>query len=47
VIQRGERLRLALEARSDVRLTGDVRRQDLDGDRALQARVARAVDFAL
>ncbi len=37
---------LTLEARAAVGVLGEVRGQDLDGDGAVQARVARAVDLA-
>ena len=38
--------RLALEAGEGVRVAGQRRRQDLDRDLALEARVAGAKDFA-
>ena len=44
--QRGDRLGLALEARERGRIGGQVRRQDLDRDLAIERRVARAVDLA-
>ena len=44
--ERGDRLRLALEAEAELRVAGEVRRQHLDRDGAVEARVARAVDLA-
>ena len=41
-----DRLRLALEPLAQLRRGGHVRRQDLDGDVAPQARVLRAVNLA-
>ncbi len=41
-----DRLRLALEALAQLRVRREVRRQDLDRDRALEARVPRLVDLA-
>ncbi len=41
-----DRPRFALEAVRAVAVGGDVRRQDLDRDRAIEAGVARAVDLA-
>ena len=46
VIQRGDRARLALEALSGARIGDAMRRDDLDGDRAIQPGVAGAVDLA-
>jgi hypothetical protein len=45
VVQAGDRLRLALETRSAVRVGTDVRRKYLDVDRAIEAGVAGAVDL--
>ena len=39
-------LRLALEALAELRVDGEMRRQHLDRDRALEPRVARPVDLA-
>ena len=44
--ERGDGLRLALEARERVRVVGDGRGQDLDGDVAVELRVARAIDLS-
>ena len=38
--------RLAFESGAPFGVGGDVGRQDLDGDVAAEARVARAIDFA-
>ena len=46
MIQRGEHLRFALEAREPLRINREGRRQDFDRDVAIQLRVARAIDFA-
>ena len=40
VVQRGDRAGLALEAFADVGIAGERGREDLDGDRAIEARVA-------
>jgi hypothetical protein len=45
VIERRERLRLALEAGADLRILEQGARQDLQGHLATEARVARTVDF--
>jgi hypothetical protein len=42
VVRRREHFRLALKPRQAIRLTGEGVRQDLDGDVALQPRIARA-----
>ena len=46
MIQRGEDLRFALEAREPLGIGDERVGQDLDGDVPLQPRVARAIDFA-
>ena len=46
VVQRGDRLRLAPQARAAVWITGDCRRKDLDRDSAIEAGVADLADFA-
>ena len=46
MVERGDGARLALEACPQVRIVSDVARQDLDRDRAIEARVARLVDLA-
>ena len=46
MVQRGDRPGLALEACPRIGIAGDVARQDLDGDRAIEARVAGLVDLA-
>lgn len=46
MIQRGEELRFALEAREAIGITGKRFRQDLQGDIALQLRIAGAVHLA-
>lgn len=43
---RREHLRLALESRQSIRIVRQCIGEDLDGDVALQPRVARAVDLA-
>jgi hypothetical protein len=43
VIQGRERLRFAFEARHAVRIRGEDRGKDLDGDGAIEPRVARAI----
>ena len=42
----GDSLRLALEARERVRIVGGARRQDLQGDVAIEPGVPRPVDLA-
>ena len=44
--QRGDGLRLALEPRAAIGIAGEDGGQDLDGDVALEPRVARPVDLA-
>ena len=44
--ERGDGLRLALEARAAIRIVGERRRQDLDGDVAVEPRIAGAIDLA-
>ena len=46
MVQRGERLRLALEPGDPVRIGGERVGQDLDGDVAIEPRVTRPIDFA-
>ena len=46
MIERGEHLRLALEAREAIGIGGERLGQDLDRDVAPELRVARAVDLA-
>ena len=46
MIERRDRARLALEALAQLRVGRERRRQDLDRDRAVEPRVAGAVDFA-
>jgi hypothetical protein len=46
VVQRRRRARLLLEALAPVRVGGELRREDLDGDLAPEARVSRAIDLA-
>ena len=46
MVQRGERPRLALEARDPVGVRGKEVGQDLDRDVPIEARVARPVDLA-
>jgi hypothetical protein len=47
MIERGQRARLALEARQPFRVAREDRRKNLDGDVAAKRCVARAVDLAL
>ena len=46
MIQRGQRLRFAREASQPVRVAGERRGQHLDGDLAIELRVACAIDLA-
>ena len=46
MIQRSNRAGFALESSAQILPRGDVFRQDLDGDRAVEASVAGLVDFA-
>ena len=46
MIERGDRARFLLEATAAFGIGGQARRQDLDGDRAAKARVARLVNLA-
>ena len=46
MIQRGERLRFALEAREPVGIACEGVGQDLDRDIAIQLRIARAIHLA-
>ena len=45
MIQRGDRPRLALEALLQIGIGGKVLRQDLDGNRAIEASIASPVHF--
>ncbi len=45
VIERGERLRLALEPRQAVGIRGEELRQDLDRHLPIELRVARPIDL--
>jgi len=47
MIQRRDGARFTLEALPQVRVGGDVRGENLDRDGAIEARVARFIDFAL
>ena len=47
MIEAGDRLRFAIEALLHVGVTGKVHGQNLDGDRAVQARVRGLIDLAL
>ena len=46
MVQRGDGPRLAFETRAQIGIAGDVTRQDLDRDGAIEARVAGLVDLA-
>ena len=46
MVQRGERLRLALESREAFRIAGEQVRQDFDRDIAIEVRVSGPIDFA-
>ena len=46
MVQAGDRLRLALEPPLQIGVRGDMLGEDLDGDRAIEARVMRFVDLA-
>src|SRR6185295_10230074 len=46
MVERGDRLRFALEARAHFRIRREVLREHLDSDFATQARVLRAIHFA-
>ena len=46
MVQRGEQLRLAREARQPLGIVGERGGQDLDGDVAIESRVAGAIDLA-
>jgi len=46
MIQGGNGARFALEALFEFRIVGEMSRQDLDGHRAVEARIASAIDFA-
>jgi hypothetical protein len=45
MVQRGDGLRLALEALANLLVAGQHRGNQLDGDIAIQARIARAMDL--
>ena len=45
-LKRGDGSRLALEARAELRVGRELRRQHLDRDHAIEPRVARLVDLA-
>ena len=46
MIQRGDGTCLTVKALAKIRISGDVGGQDFDRDGAIEARVARLVDFA-
>ena len=46
MVERGDGARLALEAGARIGIASDLGRQDLDRDRAIEARVAGSVDLA-
>jgi hypothetical protein len=46
VVEGGDALRLALEAGTELRVGRQLRRQQLERDLAIEARVARAVNLA-
>ena len=46
MIERRDRARFALEAVAELRIGRELRRQNFDRDRAIEARVARPIDFA-
>ena len=46
MIERGEDLRFALEAREAIGIVGEGLGQDLDRDVAIELRIARAIDLA-
>jgi hypothetical protein len=46
MIQAGNRSRLTFEALAQLCITSKMRRHDLDGDRPVQASIARAIHFA-
>ena len=46
VVQRGNRPRLALEARPRIGVAGDVTREDVGGNRAIETGIAGFVDLA-
>src|SRR5467141_273175 len=45
MVQAGDRLGLALKALPQSWVVGEMRRKNLDGDSAVQARISRSVDF--
>jgi hypothetical protein len=47
MVEPGDCLRLALEPRFHFRVVGEMRRQNFDRDRAVQARIAGFVDLTL
>ena len=46
MIERGEHLRFSFESRHAIRIVGDRRQQDLDGDVAIELRIAGAIHRA-
>jgi hypothetical protein len=46
VCDRGDRARFAVEPFAKIRIGAEGRRQDLQGDGAIEARVARGIDLA-
>ncbi len=46
MIQRRDSACFAIEPFTELRIAGELRRQDFDGDVASQPRIARAIDFA-
>jgi hypothetical protein len=46
MVQRGQRLRLSLEAHQAIGIGREQLGQDLDGDIAVEVRIARAIDLA-
>jgi hypothetical protein len=47
MVQRGQRLRLALEPRHPLRIVGERVRQDFDRHVATEFRIARTIDLSL
>ena len=47
MVQRRDGARLTIEALAELRVGGEMRRQDLDRDGTIQARVAGFVEFAM
>ena len=46
MVQRRDRPRFVFESAQPIRVIGDWRRENLDGDVAIETRIAGAVDFA-